>query len=128
MQVNSESQNPQIMLIEDDRDIRELVTEFLQMEGYTLQAFANGKEALSTLIEGVRPQLILLDWRMPIMSGKEFLKEFEKLLPLTPAIPIYLFSAETDHRLLEETISTGILKKPLDFGALLSVLSSHLSL
>ena len=60
-----------VLVIDDDRDIREALREILQDEGYSVDTAANGAEALE-LLGCVAPQLILLDLSMPVMGGQEF--------------------------------------------------------
>lgn len=67
----------QIMVIEDDQDIREQVKNALEFEGYTVKAATNGKEGLEyleSLGDDELPQCILLDLMMPVMSGPEFIQ------------------------------------------------------
>jgi CheY-like chemotaxis protein len=115
----------EIMIIEDDQDIRELMQEFLKDEGYTVAAFPNGAQALAKLQSGYQPRIILLDWRMPVMSGPQFLAELKKL----PAkdTPVYIFSAESDVRRLDDFGCSGYLQKPVNFTALLAMLEKAMS-
>ena len=71
------SSNENILVVDDDPDIREVLKDRLESLGYLVQAAADGKEALGVL-EKQNPQLILLDIEMPAMSGLEVLKEIRK--------------------------------------------------
>jgi two-component system, NtrC family, response regulator AtoC len=71
------SSNENILVVDDDPDIREVLKDRLESLGYVVQAAADGKEALKVL-EKQNPQLILLDIEMPAMSGLEVLKEIRK--------------------------------------------------
>ncbi len=71
------SSNENILVVDDDPDIREVLKDRLESLGYVVQAAADGKEALKVL-EKQNPQLILLDIEMPAMSGLEILKEIRK--------------------------------------------------
>ena len=66
-----------ILVVDDDPDIREVLKDRLESLGYVVQAAADGREALEVL-EKQNPQLILLDIEMPAMSGLEVLKEVRK--------------------------------------------------
>lgn len=67
---------PSILVVEDDADLREVLTEVLAAEGYPVVGTANGAEALEWLATGARPALLLLDFWMPRMNGWEFLEHF----------------------------------------------------
>lgn len=61
-----------VLVIEDDPDSREVISEILRTEGHQPVAVANGREALKTLHSGFRPCLIILDMLMPDMDGWQF--------------------------------------------------------
>jgi CheY-like chemotaxis protein len=60
-----------VLVVEDDRDVRDALGLVLEDEGYEVVMAANGKEALGLLGTGLRPNVVLLDLMMPIMSGWE---------------------------------------------------------
>jgi CheY-like chemotaxis protein len=62
----------QIMIVEDDSDIREDLAELLRDQGYRVTTARNGAEALEQLRAELMPCLILLDLMMPVMDGWEF--------------------------------------------------------
>ena len=61
-----------VLVIEDDPDAREVITEILRGEGHQAVGAGNGREALQTLRSGFRPCLIILDMLMPDMDGWQF--------------------------------------------------------
>lgn len=65
---------PLIAIIEDDETISQMYTYKLQASGYRTIAAYNGKDGLK-ICEAQRPDLILLDLRMPIMNGDEMLEK-----------------------------------------------------
>lgn len=67
-----------ILLIEDDATILQLYTIKLENSGYTVIQAVNGLDGLKKT-EEFTPDLVLLDLRMPIMSGEEFLQKFRKI-------------------------------------------------
>ncbi|HPW68142.1 MAG: response regulator [Desulfomonilia bacterium] len=77
-----------ILLVEDDRNIQRLLKEELNDEGYSLIVVSNGKEALSYLEEknGKKPDLIILDLRMPKMNGFDTMGHIIKSRQDTPVI------------------------------------------
>lgn len=76
----------QILIIEDDRNIQELLRQELNDEGYSTSIAANGKEALSILQTNDKPDLIILDLRMPAMDGFETMGHILKLKHETPVV------------------------------------------
>jgi CheY-like chemotaxis protein len=60
-----------LLVVEDDADLREVVTSLFRDESFDVVEAANGKEALAKLREGLRPGVIFLDLMMPEMSGEE---------------------------------------------------------
>ena len=67
-----------IMLVDDDKDFSEILKVILEEEGYEVVTAADGQIALNLLREGLSPEVILLDLRMPVMDGFEFEAERQK--------------------------------------------------
>lgn len=63
-----------ILVVEDERMVRELILRVFRDRGYRAEGAANGLEALALLKEGLRPRVVLLDIGMPHMDGNEFLE------------------------------------------------------
>ena len=84
-----------ILVVEDDRDIRESLQDLLEVEGYAVTTAENGRDALEQLQRMDAPSVILLDLMMPVMSGDEFLRELRKDGALA-SIPVLVVSAWTD--------------------------------
>lgn len=117
---------PKVMLVEDDLDICASIREILESEGYEVESAGDGEHALRLLREMERkPQLILLDLRLPGKDGLQFRREQIEDGSLR-AIPVVFLSA--DGKLQEKTADTGIrglLKKPVDLDELLSAVRHH---
>lgn len=62
------------MVVEDDASIREALCDVLRLAGHEAEGAEHGKAGLAALDRGI-PDVILLDLRMPVMNGVEFLKE-----------------------------------------------------
>jgi DNA-binding response OmpR family regulator len=67
-----------VLLIEDDDLLRELYEIKLCAEGFDVEATTNGKDALDK-VHDYRPKIILLDMMMPVMTGMEFLQQFQPM-------------------------------------------------
>lgn len=73
---NKSSRIPNILLIEDDRDLRSVYTMILRSQGYRVETANDGMAALIKL-KDFTPDLILLDYLMPRMDGKTFLQNYD---------------------------------------------------
>ena len=114
-----------VLVVDDDPDIRLMIAQALELEGWSVTGAANGAEALRALREGTRPVVVLLDIMMPVMNGWQFMDE-QRRDPALATIPVVLISG--DERLPEkasEAHVAGFLKKPMDLWALLEVVQRH---
>jgi CheY-like chemotaxis protein len=111
-----------ILLIEDEVDIRTIVKDALEWEGYRVYAASNGKEAMEILSEIPAPGLILLDLMMPVMNGWEFAEALESCCAYAE-LPIVILSAFSDP---EKGIrAVGSIQKPLDWDILFAVVRKY---
>jgi CheY-like chemotaxis protein len=81
-----------ILIAEDERDIRELIEFTLSFAGHKLTLAANGAEAV-TLAQQVKPDLILMDVRMPRLTGYEACRAL-KQIDAVKHIPVVFLSAK----------------------------------
>ncbi len=79
-----------ILIVEDDPELSEVYHTLLVQAGYNVSVAHNGKDALKQTSE-VQPALILLDLRMPVMDGVEFLQKY-KLKDKHPDVKVVVFS------------------------------------
>jgi len=94
-----------ILIAEDERDIRDLVAFTLRFAGYEVFAAANGEEAVE-MAPNVNPDLILMDVRMPRMTGYEACK-IMKLNPNLKDIPIVFLSAKGQEAEIQQGLDAG---------------------
>jgi CheY-like chemotaxis protein len=82
-----------IMVVDDDAEVREAVSELLENHGYAVIPASNGREALDELkVNNIRPSMILLDVMMPVMDGQTFCAE-QQSDPELKDIPVVVFTA-----------------------------------
>jgi DNA-binding response OmpR family regulator len=115
-----------VMIIDDDTDIRESLTEVLREIGYDVVAASNGREALD-LLEGMsdRPCLILLDLMMPVLDGTGFREIQRQHVALAP-IPVVVITANRDADARVEAMQVaGYLRKPMELDDLVAVVGAH---
>lgn len=106
-----------VLIVEDDPAIREALQSVLESEGHTAHTAANGREALNLLRRIERPQLILLDLMMPVMSGWELLGML-RADPELSSIPVVVVSAAPPKG---ELAASRVLKKPIEVNTLLRI-------
>lgn len=94
-----------ILIAEDERDIRDLVAFTLRFAGYEVFTAANGEEAVH-LAPQVSPDLILMDVRMPRMTGYEACRIL-KLNPDLKDIPIVFLSAKGQEAEIQQGLEAG---------------------
>jgi CheY-like chemotaxis protein len=89
---------PRILVAENDESSLKILLDLLESEGYEATGSVNGADALQKIRNGKRPDLILLDLDMPILSGTEFLTVRESD-PLLLMIPVIVLSGMTNEGL-----------------------------
>ena len=110
-----------IFVVEDEKPILTLLTYNLEKEGYKVSSSSNGEEALS-LIKEKKPDLVLLDWMLPDLSGIkicQYLKQDEKV----KNIPIIMLTAKGEEEDKVKGLNTGAedyMTKPFSFPELLA--------
>ncbi len=95
----------QVLVVEDEPAQREVLTYNLEAEGYAVRSAENGEEAM-LLIDEAAPDLIILDWMMPLMSGIEVCRRV-KTRPETRAIPVIMLSARSEEVDAVRGLDTG---------------------
>src|SRR5258705_4255449 len=112
------SQMASILLVDDDMDTRLVLRDFLTEAGFVVHTARDGQHALHVLEKMDPPDLILLDYKMPVMDGKQFLGA-QRTIPRLQGSPVVILSAATRewsgaHLHVEEGLS-----KPIDLEVLL---------
>ena len=109
--------NPyRLLIVDDDRSIREALRTALEDQGFTVAVAANGAEALAK-IEERRPRLVLLDLMMPIVDGWEVLDRV-RADPSLADVRVCVCSAVPD---LASPRADFVLKKPFGVDAVMDV-------
>lgn len=117
-----------ILIVEDDRDIREAFEDFLKAGGFEVYTATNGREGLELLKRIPGPALIFLDLMMPVMNGWEFL-EAQKGDHVIASLPVVVVSAlrgdsvlATDQR---PARTAGYLKKPISIDTITRIVGQY---
>lgn len=105
-----------VLVIEDDPDMRGLLVLMLEEQGHIVRSAANGRAGLDAA-HAVRPDVILLDMKMPVMDGWEFARRYRAEVP--DASPILVMTAAEDPRKPADDIgAAGWLGKPVELDEL----------
>lgn len=95
---------PHLLLVDDDELFRELLELNLIDEGYLVTSFGNGRDALAYLADGGGADAMLLDWRMPQLTGIEVLR---RMRGSGIAIPVIFLTALSDDIYEEAALAGG---------------------
>ena len=109
------------MIVEDDRDTREMLGRFLELEGFAVSSAANGDLALQALHRDGKPCVILLDLMMPVMNGWQF-RAAQQQDPGLASIPVVVITAAGPRQEIPPISADGWLSKPVDFDRLLATI------
>ncbi len=115
----------QILVVDDNEDLREVLASLLEVEGYAPCCCASAGDALHVLHDGLRPAVIILDWMMPGMNGEEFLEQVRSD-PSLLGIPVVVVSAAPVAKMLAHEAAVPCLGKPFRAEALLALVA-HLA-
>jgi CheY-like chemotaxis protein len=108
-----------VLIVDDDPDIRDAMGECLRYEGYDVHSAADGRDALDRLEYGLRPAVILLDLMMPVLNGFDVLEAL-KSRPEWKSIPVVIVSANRGYEAEDLSGAVSILRKPVNVDRLLA--------
>jgi CheY-like chemotaxis protein len=111
-----------VLIVDDDRDVRDAMAELLQDEGYECFQARDGLEALAVL-KVERPGLLLVDLIMPIISGIDLLVRLRQDAALRD-IPVIAMTAASD-RMVGVKLDAPVLRKPIDLTVLSQMLAQY---
>lgn len=112
-----------VLVVEDDREIRDMVTLALLDEGYQVVSASHGAEALQR-VQQYPPDAILLDVQMPVMDGATFAERYHAMAG--PHAPIVVFTAGGNaHRWAERIHAVAYVNKPADLWSLADLIRRY---
>ena len=115
-----------ILVVDDDPDVRDSLSECLSSSGHAVSTAENGQSALEQIGGGLRPDLILLDLRMPLLDGYQVLERLRASERLRD-IPVLLVTAVRDVEPRALDRSCGVLPKPIRMDRLLAAVDRAVS-
>ena len=110
--------------MEDDRALLELLTDYFESEGLEIEAVDGAEKALEKLRKGPRPDVILMDLRMPKVSGEELLQRL-RANPDWSTIPVALMSGDPGRLAFSGPEHVAKLSKPFTIDELNAALAQH---
>jgi DNA-binding response OmpR family regulator len=116
-----EGEHKRVLVVDDEAEIREVIAEFLEEQGFEVLQASNGLDALLQ-VKRTRPDAVILDLGMPRLGGLEALK---RMHAFNAAMRIVVVTAETDARIPQQALTLGataVLSKPVNLSDLLAPL------
>jgi two-component system, OmpR family, phosphate regulon response regulator PhoB len=112
---------PLVLVVEDEAALAAMLRYNLERQGFRVEEAADGQEALLRVAE-TRPDLVLLDWMLPALSGIEVCRQLRRR-PATRGLPIIMLTARTEEQDAVRALDTGAddhIGKPFSMEALLA--------
>jgi CheY-like chemotaxis protein len=116
----------EVLVVEDDTDLRESLSQALRDHGFGVTPATNGQEALDILRAGAKPSVILLDLLMPVLNGWQLRAELRRdpRLAQIPQVVISVCMDDTEQVVLELP-PDDCLRKPFHLRILIDTLERH---
>lgn len=117
-----------IVLIAEDEHVNFLLLKEI-LSGYEVQVYRaeNGQEALNFCSGQIKPDVVLMDMKMPVMDGIEATDKIKKIVPALPVIALSAYTSEDDKKRFFEAGCDSFIEKPFRRDELLRILEHHLS-
>ena len=119
-------QSEHLLIVDDDREMRDLLRKVLEKEGYRVSVAGDGREALAVLARGIF-DLVVTDLLMPRDGGLQLL---QALNHLRPALPVIIVTAFGDWHSYTQALDLGaaaFISKPLRMSELIAAVHSALA-
>src|ERR1700733_14561557 len=112
---------PLVLVVEDEAPLATILRYNLEKQGFRVDEAADGQEALTRIAE-TQPDLVLLDWMLPVMSGIEVCRQIRRR-PATRDLPVIMVTARTEDQDAVRALNTGAddyITKPFNIDSLLA--------
>ena len=112
---------PLVLVVEDEAALATMLRYNLEKQGFRVDEAVDGQEALTRIAESV-PDIVLLDWMLPVMSGIEVCRQIRRR-PATRDLPVIMVTARTEDQDAVRGLNTGAddyITKPFSMDALLA--------
>jgi len=118
---SSHMARPTVLVVEDEPALATMLRYNLEKQGFHVEEASDGSEALTRIVE-TQPDLVLLDWMLPVMSGLEVCRQIRRR-PTTRELPIIMLTARTEDQDAVRGLNTGVddyVTKPFSMDMLLA--------
>jgi len=117
-----------VLIVEDEKPIRELLNDFLSDEGYDTLLAENGQRGVD-IARAEQPDLILMDLMLPLLDGFAAMRALKED-PQTRGIPVVVMSANSVllMHLSDQLLADETLRKPFDLDQVLQVIESRIGI
>lgn len=119
--MRSDLEGVDVLVVEDEHDIRDLVVQILTLEGANTRHAANGKLGIKACAQHL-PDVVLLDMRMPVLDGWGFVREAREKGWIYPIV--VMTAAENAQAWAKEVGAAAFVSKPFDIEELLQAVCS----
>jgi CheY-like chemotaxis protein len=118
---------PTVLIVEDEYAIADLLEMALTDAGYDVQHAANGRQGLERLAEGLRPDLVITDYMMPILDGAGLLRAMRETKAQRD-IPCIVMSSVPEANVRERIAGyAAFVRKPFRLAAVIQLVARVLS-
>lgn len=121
LEANSTLSKPLVLVVEDEAALATMLRYNLEKQGFRVEEAADGQEALTRIAE-TTPDIVLLDWMLPVMSGIEVCRQIRRR-SATRDLPVIMVTARTEDQDAVRGLNTGAddyITKPFSMDALLA--------
>ncbi len=94
------------LVVDDSRAMRSILTRLLSGLGFDVAQAGDGAEAMQVLDAGTRPDVILVDWTMPVMNGLEFIRAVREV-PAFRSITLMMVTTESEQGQIVRALAAG---------------------
>jgi two-component system phosphate regulon response regulator PhoB len=115
------SNKPMVLVVEDEASLATMLRYNLEKQGFRVEEAVDGQEAMTRISESP-PDIVLLDWMLPVMSGIEVCRQIRRR-PATRDLPVIMVTARTEDQDAVRGLNTGAddyITKPFSMDALLA--------
>ena len=118
---------PKILIIDDEKDISDILTGFLEPRGYGVTSASNGEEGLRKF-DAEKPDIVICDIKMPIKDGFQFLKELRGSRAWVPVVILTALTEPANIMKGYDLEADYYITKPVDLNEVLKAVQIMLSL